>query len=91
MTGGMGSAHGRQELRETVAAVWAAEPSGALHLTLNATIQQDGPGALVTSVMLMLAADSTRILGWANVRQLTRRTPDGWRIASREIQPARTP
>jgi uncharacterized protein (TIGR02246 family) len=88
MSGGMGTAHGRDELREAVAAVWAAEPPGTQHLTVNATIEPDASGARVASVMLMVAPDPMRILGWAAVEQVARRTADGWRIASRAIRPA---
>jgi hypothetical protein len=40
----------------------------------------------VTSVMLMVTRESQpKVLGSALVRPAVRRTPDGWRIASREI------
>jgi uncharacterized protein (TIGR02246 family) len=86
MTGAMGDATGRDALRKTVAAVWAGEPTGTLHLTLNATIESQGAAPSVTSVMLMVTRDTQpRVLGWANVRQVVRRTTEGWRIASRAI------
>ncbi|HUA43657.1 MAG TPA: nuclear transport factor 2 family protein [Solirubrobacteraceae bacterium] len=87
MTGAMGEATGRDALRRNVATVWAAEPAGTLHLTLNATIIDSFEEAGVTSVMLMVTHDQPpRLLGWATVRQVVRRTAEGWRIASRGIQ-----
>jgi uncharacterized protein (TIGR02246 family) len=89
MTGVMGRARGRAALRDAVAAVWAAEPPRTLHLTLNVTIDQSGPEPTVTSVMLMVTREvKPDVLGSALVRQVVRRTSDGWRIASREIQGA---
>ncbi|MFZ0376410.1 MAG: nuclear transport factor 2 family protein [Solirubrobacteraceae bacterium] len=86
MTGNKGSARGRVALRDAVTAVWAAEPPHTLHLTLNVTIDESGPDPSVRSVMLMVTRESPpRVLGSALVRQVVRRTSDGWRIASREI------
>lgn len=86
MTGNKGSARGRVALRDAVTAVWAAEPPHTLHLTLNVTIDESGPDPSVRSVMLMVTRESPpRVLGSALVRQVVRRTCDGWRIASREI------
>ena len=66
--------------------VWAAEPPHTLHLTLNVTIDESGPDPSVSSVMLMVTRESPpRVFGSAFVRQVVRRTSDGWRIASREI------
>ncbi|HTU85598.1 MAG TPA: nuclear transport factor 2 family protein [Solirubrobacteraceae bacterium] len=87
MSGAMGEAIGRDALRRTVSNVWAGEPAGTLHLTLNATIVDSDEEARVTSVMLMVTDDQPpRLLGWASVRQVVRRTAEGWRIASRAIQ-----
>jgi uncharacterized protein (TIGR02246 family) len=86
MLGDKGSARGRAALRDAVTAVWAAEPPRTLHLTLNVTIDESGPDPSVTSVMLMVTRESPpTVLGAAVVRQVVRRTSDGWRIASREI------
>jgi uncharacterized protein (TIGR02246 family) len=86
MTGGMGSATGRDALRDAVAAVWAKEPERTLHLTLNVTIDDSGTDPVVTSVMLMVTREAApRVLGSAIVRQVVRLTPEGWRIASRQI------
>jgi hypothetical protein len=60
-----------------------------LDLTLNATIDQSGEEPSVISVMLMVTHDrQPRVLGWANVRQVVRRTTEGWRIVSRAIHTA---
>ena len=86
MTGAKGSARGKAALRGAVTAVWATEPAHTLHLTLNVTIDESGPDPSVTSVMLMVTrASPAAVLGSALVRQVVRRTSDGWRIASREI------
>jgi uncharacterized protein (TIGR02246 family) len=86
MEGTMGSAHGSAELRAAVSRVWAAEPSGTLHLTLNAVIHAEGPTPAVTSTMLMITAGSDpAIVGAARVTQTFQETADGWRIARRQI------
>jgi hypothetical protein len=85
MDGDMGQA-GAQDLGETVSRVWAAEPPGTLHLTLNAVIEESGPQPTVTSTLLLLApASSSPLFGSASVRQTVRRTPVGWRVAARTI------
>jgi len=89
MTGVAGTATGRAALREAAGAMWAAEPPETLHLTLNATIDDAGPEPKVTSVTLIVTrGPAPRVLGSARVSQVVRRTPDGWRIASRVIQEA---
>jgi ketosteroid isomerase-like protein len=85
MDGDMGQA-GAQDLGETVLRVWAAEPAGTLHLTLNAVIDESGPQPAVTSTLLLLApASFPPIVGSASVRQTVRKTPAGWRVAARTI------
>jgi uncharacterized protein (TIGR02246 family) len=87
MTGVMGHAQGRPALRDAIADVWAAEPPRTLHLTLNVTIEESGPDPTVTSVMLMVTRDAKPdVLRSALVHQVVRRTAQGWRIASRDIQ-----
>jgi SnoaL-like domain len=82
----MGAVRGQRALRETVTRVWAGEPAGTLHLTLNAVIDESGQEPAVESVMLMVGAGpSPTVLGSARVRQAGRRTPDGWRISARSI------
>ena len=86
MIGAMGTATGRAELIATVAAVWFEEPSGTLHLTLNSTIDETDCEPAVHSVTLrIIPGDSPRIIGVARVRQTLRWTPEGWRIAVKEI------
>ncbi len=85
MDGDMGQASA-QDLSEMVSRVWAAEPPGTLHLTLNAVIEGGGPQPTVTSTLLLLApALSSPIVGSASVRQTVRKTPAGWRVATRTI------
>jgi SnoaL-like domain len=86
MSGAMGAATGREQLRETVARIWAGEPVGTLHLTLNAVIDQDGMDVVVNSVMLRVKPGVVpAVLGAADVRQTIVSTPDGWRITQRTI------
>ena len=90
MDGDMGTAEGRSALRDAVARVWAAEPAGTLHLTLNAVLDESGAEPAVDSVMLMVGTGSSpRILGSARVRQTVRHAPGGWRISARTINPRR--
>jgi hypothetical protein len=91
MGGAMGAAEGRDALRDTVASVWAAEPPGTLHLTLNAVIDETGDEPAVDSVMLMVGSgSSSAVIGSARVRQVVRHTAEGWRISSRTISMAST-
>lgn len=86
MDGDKGTAQGREPLRDAVARIWAAEPAGTLHLTLNAVLDESGAQPAVDSVMLMVSGGSSPgVLGSARVRQTVRRTPGGWRISARAI------
>jgi len=89
MSGAMGDARGRSALREAVAAVWAREPVGTLHLTLNAVINDASAEPRVESTLLMIAAGSPpTLVATARVVQTISRTADGWRISTREIAAA---
>jgi uncharacterized protein (TIGR02246 family) len=89
ITGVMGTATGRDAIRDAVGAAWASEPPERLHLTLNATIDESGPEPRVRSVVAIVAsAPDPRVIGSWNVSQIVRRTADGWRIASREVDDA---
>jgi uncharacterized protein (TIGR02246 family) len=86
MDGAMGRAEGRAALSRTVAAVWAGEPAGTLHLTLNAVIDDSRAEPSVESVMLMVSTGSApAVMGSARVTQTLRRTREGWRISERRI------
>jgi uncharacterized protein (TIGR02246 family) len=86
MAGDMGRVEGRSALRDAVARVWAGEPAGTLHLTLNAVLDESGAEPAVDSVMLMVGAGSSPgIVGSARVRQTVRHTSGGWRISARTI------
>jgi hypothetical protein len=86
MSGAMGSARGSAALTEAVAAVWAREPLDTLHLTLNAVIDGSSSEPTVESVLLLIAAGPPpAIVDAARVLQTVRRTPEGWRICSRQI------
>ncbi len=86
MDGDRGVVHGRDQLRQAVRRVWAAERPGTLHLTLNAVVDEDGPDPTVASVLVLLADDEDNL--WAEaafVVQVVRFTPEGWLIHSRSI------
>lgn len=86
MDGDMGRAEGRAQLAETVARVWAREPAGTMHLTLNAVIYESAKGIGVSSTMMLVASGSpANVIGSARVVQTVRRTEEGWRIAERRI------
>jgi ketosteroid isomerase-like protein len=86
MDGAMGRAEGRAALSETVAGVWASEPAGTLHLTLNSVIDDTRTEPSVESVMLMVTTGSPpAVLGSARVIQTVRQTQEGWRISERRI------
>lgn len=86
MTSAMGNATGREELADTIAAMWFEEPTGTLHLTLNPMIDETDDDPAIHSVMLMvIPGGSPQIVGVARVRQTVRWTPEGWRIAVSEM------
>jgi ketosteroid isomerase-like protein len=92
MDGAMGRAEGRAALSETVAAVWASEPAGTLHLTLNSVIDDTRTEPSVESVMLMVTTGSSpAVLGSARVIQAVRKTPAGWRVTARTISKQPSP
>jgi uncharacterized protein (TIGR02246 family) len=92
MEGDEGTVHGRGALRAAVAAVWASEPPGTLHLTLNALIHDTAPDPTVTSVLLLLTpGPSTPSIDAADIRQVVRNTDGGWRIQSRTIRARLSP
>jgi uncharacterized protein (TIGR02246 family) len=86
MDGDQGAVGGREALRTAVARVWASEPAGTLHLALNAVIDETTPEPTVTSVLLLLTpGQPTRPVQAADIRQVFRQTPNGWKIHSRTI------
>lgn len=87
MDGDQGTVRGREALRDAVARVWAAEPAGTLHLTLNAVIDEAEPDPTVSSVLVMVAPGlATPWVGSATIRQVVSRAPAGWLIRSRSIR-----
>jgi uncharacterized protein (TIGR02246 family) len=87
MDGDQGTVRGRQALRKAVARVWANEPSGTLHLTLNAVIDDTDRDPAINSLLLLLTPGvSTSPTGAAEIRQVVSRTPEGWRIRLRTIK-----
>jgi predicted PurR-regulated permease PerM len=89
ISGVMGTATGREAIRDAVDTAWAAEPTDRLYLTLNPTIDESGPEPIVTGTMLTVArAPAPSVLGSALVSHVVRPTANGWRIASRVIHDA---
>ena len=95
MDGQVATVQGRDQLEQTVERVWASEPTGTRHLTLNITIDDSGPDPEVSSTLvLLLSGNPASIASVADIRQVAVRTSDGWRIRSRTItldQPDPTP
>jgi uncharacterized protein (TIGR02246 family) len=88
MAGAMGDARGRPALREAVAAVWAREPVGTLHLTLNSVIDDSATQPRVESTLLMVASGPPpTLVGSARIVQTVSRTAEGRRISTRQIAP----
>jgi uncharacterized protein (TIGR02246 family) len=87
MDGDQGVVRGREALRAAVARVWATEPPGTLHLTLNAVIDDTGPDPAINSLLLLVSPGaSTSSIGAADIHQVVSRTPGGWRIRLRTIK-----
>jgi uncharacterized protein (TIGR02246 family) len=86
MDGSVASVQGRDELERTVARIWAAEPAGTRHLTVNITIDDTQPDPEIHSTLvLVVPGNPATITSVADIRQVAVRTPDGWRIHSRTI------
>lgn len=86
MDGQVATVQGRDQLEQTVARVWAAEPAGTRHLTLNITIDNTGHDPEIRSTLaLLLPGNPATIARVADIRQVAVRTSDGWRIRSRTI------
>ena len=86
MGGQVATVQGRDQLEQTVARVWASEPAGTRHLTLNITIDDTGSDPEVSSTLaLLLPGNPASIASVADIRQVAVRTTDGWRIRSRTI------
>jgi hypothetical protein len=86
MDGQVATVQGRDQLEQTVERVWASEPTGTRHLTLNITIDDSGPDPEVSSTLvLLLSGNPASIASVADIRQVAVRTSDGWRIRSRTI------
>lgn len=86
MEGDMGHVSGRDALAETVARVWENEPPGTLHLTCNAVADASASTPAVLSILVMLRPEPSGVaIEAADVVQQFRRTPEGWKISSRQI------
>jgi hypothetical protein len=86
MDGEVASAKGRDQLEQTVVRIWATEPAGTRHLTLNMTIDDSGADPEVSSTLVLLVpGNPAGIASVADVRQVAVHTADGWRIRSRTI------
>ena len=77
---------GREQLAQTVARVWATEPAGTRHLTLNITIDDTQADPEIHSTLaLLLPGNPATIATVADIHQTAVHTTDGWRIRSRTI------
>ncbi len=86
MDGDMGHAAGRDALAAAVTRVWDDEPSGTLHLTCNAVVDDSASTPAVASILVMLMPQPPGVaIQAADVVQHFTRTPAGWRISSRQI------
>jgi ketosteroid isomerase-like protein len=86
MDGGMGTAQGRDAIRQMVSDVWAREPQPTFHLTLNSVIGGTDERPEVSSSLLLVAGGPPpELLGVARVTQSFRRQSDGWRVSVRHI------
>jgi hypothetical protein len=87
LEGDEGIVHGRDQLREAVTRIWAAEVPGTLHLTLNALVEECDPEAtVVASLLLMMSSGKAGpTIDSASVVQAVQHTPEGWLIKSRSI------
>jgi uncharacterized protein (TIGR02246 family) len=80
------TAHGRQAIRDMLAAVMQNSPNAAMHLETNPRIQLDGDRATST---IMYAVGVTQPDGLARITMIGHhhdeltRTADGWRIQRR--------
>ena len=94
LDGDQGTYRGARALAAGVAAVWAAEPAGTLHLTLNPVIDAapgEEPAAVARSVLLMIdPGPPPALVHTAHITQHLHRDAGGWRIARRTVgtQPA---
>ncbi len=76
-----------EALRAAVSRVWAGEPPGTLHLTLNAVIDDGAAEPVVSSVLLLvIPAGAAVSLASAQIRQVVGRVGGEWRIRSRTIR-----
>jgi len=92
MKGDMGDVSGRDALAETVARVWGNEPPGTLHLTCNAVVDVSASTPTVTSILVMLRPEPAGVeIQAAYVVQQFLRTPESWKISSRQITKTLTP
>jgi len=90
LDGDEGSYHGRDALRHGLAKVWAAEPAGTLHLTLNPVIDADParPAAAVARSVLLIIAPGTppAVVATAHITQYLRADAGRWRITRRRVE-----
>jgi len=88
LDGAQGRASGRDAIRAALARIWAAEPSGTLHLTSDVTVAAEGADEASARSTLSLARGTPahpEVWAVATITQLLRRTGDGWLIARRTV------
>jgi ketosteroid isomerase-like protein len=88
LDGAQGLACGRDAVRAAIRRIWAAEPSGTMHLTSNITLLPSGDDEASAHSTLSLASGTPaqpEVWAVAEITQLLRRTGDGWLIARRTV------
>jgi uncharacterized protein (TIGR02246 family) len=86
MDGSVATVQGRDELERTVERIWATEPAGTRHLTLNITIDDTQPDPEIHSTLVLLTpGNPATITSVADISQIAVRTSHGWRLRSRTI------
>ncbi len=90
LEGDKGVHRGKDALRSAVAAVWASEPAGSRHLTLNSTLQATpGTPALVnaaSTLAIVTAGDAPALQSIATILQVVGKVDGSWRIRRRTVR-----
>ncbi|PPH26774.1 hypothetical protein C5D09_15120 [Rathayibacter sp. AY1C9] len=88
LDGAQGEASGHDAVRAAVTRIWAAEPSGTLHLTSDITVTPgtvEGASAHSTLSLARGTPAHPEVWAVASITQLLRPTSQGWLIARRTV------
>jgi hypothetical protein len=88
LTGTRGRASGTAALRAQIAEVWAREPVGTIHATMNAMVLDGSTREVANATSRLVSIDAARnaILGTAFVRHRLRHDDSGWRFTARDVR-----